>query len=286
MLLAILFSLVFSYSTPTSSIQVEESYKSIELYHVIVTNGVIINKKTGQALKRGAKISSTDEVLFKSKSAKAIVISTKRGRFVLAPRKSSGSELVAFVNDVVSPLKSNSKLSTRGLADSEEISDLRGHFGDSVYTILGDAASFKVAKIYPMDANNFLTLRYVYNGKPINKVVGHKGNVATINKEKQFTYRGEKIPVDEIEMVDLYYLKGYRQQNNGKGIPEKITSFKLMFLDKDQILSELEEYATLFEEDMTYEAKLDELFGYIVDVYGLTDKHALDDFLKNNNFKG
>ena len=218
---------------------------------------------------------------------KQFFISPRRGRFVLAPKKSnSGSELIAFVNDVVSPLKSNSKLSTRGLADSEEIADLRGHFGDSVFVILGDMAAFKVAKIYPMDANNFLTLRYVYKGAPINKVVGYKGNVATINKSKQFNYKGDKIPVDEIESVDLYYLKGYRQQNNGKGIPELITSFKLMFLDKEQILAELEEYATLFEEEMTYEQKLDELFGYVVDVYGLTDKHALDDFLKDNNFKG
>ncbi|MDX2303127.1 MAG: hypothetical protein NW226_10020 [Microscillaceae bacterium] len=283
MLLAILFSLIFNFSTST----VHSPQTNVELYHVIVTNGVIINKKTGQELKRGAKISSTDEVLFKSKDAKAIVISTKRGRFVLAPKKtSSGSELVAFVNDVVSPLKSNSKLSTRGLEDSEEISDLQNHFGDSVYVILGDTMAFKVAGIYPMNANNFLTLRYVYKGTPINKVIGHAGNIATLDKNKQFVYKNEVIPVEEIEKVDLYYLKGFKEENNGKGIPELITSFKLIFLDKEAISAELREYATLFEEGMDYNEKLDEFYGYILDVYGPTDKHALDDFLKANNFKG
>ena len=73
MLLAILFSLVLNFATPTSPGQTEESYKNIELYHVIVTNGVIINKRTGQTLKRGMKISSADEVLFKSKQSKAVL---------------------------------------------------------------------------------------------------------------------------------------------------------------------------------------------------------------------
>lgn len=76
-----------------------------ETYHIIKVSGQIINASTGKALKEKTKIKSTDKVKFKSKSAKALIYSRSKGRFILRakpiPGRRFNSELLTLVRRTI-----------------------------------------------------------------------------------------------------------------------------------------------------------------------------------------
>lgn len=53
------------------------------IYHVIHVNGTIQIKASGKLLEIGDKISSEDEIVFKTPDAMAALISAEKGRFTL-----------------------------------------------------------------------------------------------------------------------------------------------------------------------------------------------------------
>lgn len=209
------------------------------------------------------------------------MISSTRGRFLLSASKkaSSGSELVAFVNEVVSPLKANSKLSTRGFAESKEVVDFKAFFGDSAFVIIGDTLPFKVgAAKYPMEQKKFLVLRYVYNNRAINKKIGAKGTIASIKRDPHFMIDG-KFVGDQVTEVDMYY---YNQIDK---TADKLVTFKPLFLDPADLKGELLEIQSILDEadELSYGEKKEEHFAYVRDVYGWTDVNHLEDFLNSND---
>ncbi len=278
MLFAILLSIILNFSVNTD---VNAVPHQDELYHVIVTQGVIVNKTSNEVLKRGMKIKAGDQVVFKSGNARAIVIGNRRGRFVLSPKeKQTSSELIATVFEAVSPLKTNSKLSTRGFEDAEEVVNFRDYFGDTTFAIVGNKLPVKVASNYQMDDHNFFIVRYVYQGEVVNKLVGFKGSVLTLDKNELSSYKGKNYPINEVEQVSLYYVTGYDRSKGEKGNPQLITEFKPLFLTEKEVESTLKELKSIFTGDnLNYEQMLDEYFTFVRDVYGVTDKNVLEDWL-------
>lgn len=252
-----------------------------EIFHIIHIQGTILNKNSNDVLKRGMKLSAKDKVVFKSKDAKAVVLGTKRGRFIMSAKPTaSGSELVAFVNDVVSPLKTNSQLSTRGTEDAEEVIDFQDFFGSDAFAIVGDNFFFKVnTSKYPLSDKKFFVFRYVFNGKAINKKIGFDGNVLSLKKDVLFKVNNEEVPVNDIEKVQIYY---YDSESKSS---KEMAAFKPVFINEFELKGELEELNTMMaNEKMQEKDKLDEYFKFVSDVYGRTDKHALSDWLKANKF--
>jgi len=290
MLLAILLGIVFS--LPNLSVAKSTVNDIEETYHVIVTSGTIVNKTSNRPLQRGMKISSKDQVEFKSSTAKAIVIGTKRGRFVLSARQSSAnSELVAFVTEVLSPLKANSKLSTRNL-ETDVLYDFEEYFygkkGDAKesgkvrdFVIIGNELSFQLVPTVPMNANNFLTIRYTYQGKVINKSIPFKGQRVTINKDELFTYKGVNIPVDAVSKVGLYYLQGFDRAKKERGKSEFLVEFKPVFIEEAEVIETIEALNDVYSQrKLKKDERLEKYHGFFWDVYGYTKMHALETFLK------
>ncbi len=290
MVLAILFSFLLSWfsldNAPINNTNPEEEY------HVIVTSGKIVNATSGKLIARGMKIRSNDRIKFASPGAKAIVLSTKRGRFVLSGKKNSSSELGTFVSEVLSPLKTNSKLSTRGLATAEEVTDFSNYFVSDTFAIIGNSLPIKVGlSMWPMDDNNFLTVRYKYGKRYINKKIAFKGNIAYFERDKIFTRKNrqtkETVVIDdtEVEFVELYHLRGFDRSKGEKGSPELLSAFKPIFLDEDELRNSFNELKPFYDQDgLSHEDKLEEYFAFVRDVYGYTDTNVLEDWLVANNY--
>jgi|GEM_PF-2854467 len=266
-----------------------------ELYHVIMTQGVIFNSSSKSLLNRGATIKSTDNVIFKSSDARAIMLSQTRGRFLMSPNaKATGSELAAVVKEVASPLKSNSSLSTRGFDEAAPIINFEDFFGDSVFAVIGNELPFKVnTSQYPLDKKNQLAIRYEYkgenpeyDGKIVLKTVGFEDNVVKLNKETHFSYKGSPVNVEELDKIELYYLQEMDENNRPKST-EKLASFKIIFVDEAELEAEIKELFSFYEsegEKLGNDEKLPMINSYILDVYGRTDKDLLEDWAEAKGF--
>jgi hypothetical protein len=250
MLFTILFSFLFSWMSwffpnPTNT---------DETYQVIFVQGTIVNKATGANITKGAKLSAKDKVSFRSKDAKAVILSTTRGRFVMTGKPATGTtELIAFVNDVVSPLKTNAKLSTRGMGTMADngIQDMQTFFGmvqrDAenkllklpIFAMIGDKYSFKVdVSRYPMNAEKFLGI-YYETPKKVGKAIAFKGNVATLSKEGHFVSKG--VDFKEVDFVEI------RQYNKATNNFEKevLASFRPIFIDPIDLKETFQEFINL-----------------------------------------
>ncbi len=264
-----------------------------ELYHVIMTQGTIYNSSSKSLLSRGATIKASDKVVFKSSDARAIMLSQTRGRFVMSPKAAAaGSELASVVKEVASPLKSNSSLSTRGFGESAPIINFKDFFGDSIFVVVGDELPFKVnTSKYPLNAQNQIAIRYEYQGdnedykgKIVLKTVGFEDNVVKLNKETHFTYKDALVNTDALDKIELYYLKDMDANNKPKSA-DKLASFKILFVSDAELEAQIKELFGFYEgEEMSNGIKLSIINGYVLDVYGRTDKHLLEDWAKEKGF--
>ncbi|TAH29087.1 MAG: hypothetical protein EAZ06_07870 [Cytophagales bacterium] len=227
------FAFWLSFTTPQ-----QPTYN--EVYQVVFVQGNIVNQsKNNQAVTRGGKISANDKIVFKTKDAKAVVISTTRGRFVLEGKKSkqAGNELVAFVNEVISPLKTNSKLSTRA-GESDKVMDLEKHFGltkgVSQFVILGNEYQFKFA----VKEQRKLLLVTHYNDNTKQKVssLAFTGQSYDLKKDVNF-----KDGLENIKYIEIYEAS-VSKENKKPILGDAKAGFKPLFIQKDELAAAFKDY--------------------------------------------
>lgn len=244
MLSTFIISLLIGFATPTAQPVATE-----ELYHVLFVQGQILNKTTGALLLRGDKLKATDKVAFKGADAKAIVLSNLRGRFVMSANPSKiGSEFAEVVGGIVSPLKTNSKLSTRGgeVEGEDAVKDLKAHFGKTegdvvpTYIIFGDKYSFKVDKgAMKLGDNDFLAMKYKSDAKSGTIGMKQEGNAAIINKESL----SAKVAIAELKHISLHK---FDKTKGASGVDATIlASFKPVFVNTADLKTSFAEYLTM-----------------------------------------
>lgn len=255
-----------------------------EAYNILQVQGSIYDETKKQDLKRGMVINANDKIIFKSANAKAVVISSMKGRLVLSqPKKSynvnSGNfrEFQAFVKDVILPLPKVNMLATKGV--SETVMDIPFYFGDSVFYVIGDELKIKLSKsVYPLDMDNLLVFRYVYGDLKVNKRIGYtEDNVIKLNKSELFvTSAGQKISPDSVKLVELIKYKPSSKYY------ESLTSFQIVFLDANNVEEELRDLARLEKGQIPTDTKkkLDYYKYYFYQTYGKTDDEDLQKLLE------
>lgn len=243
MLSTFIVSILIGFTTPTANAVMTE-----ELYHVLFVQGQILNKSTGTMLQRGDKLKPTDKLTFKSTDAKAIVLSNVRGRFMMSANPSKiNSELGDVVSGLVSPLKTNSKLSTRGgeVEGETAVKDLKAHFGKAedklipTYIILGDKYKFSVDKgAMKLGENEFIAMKIKTDNK--NATIGLKqdnGTNTVINKESIVAKVGD---VSKIEYISLHK---FDKPKGAAGVDANvIASFCPVFVNTEDLKVTFKEY--------------------------------------------
>lgn len=263
------------------------SPKAEESYRVINVQGVIKDLTQQQVLRRGMDVYEKDELVFTNTTDKAIVISSKKGRFVLAPQldetdEKRESEIQTFLFSVLLPIKKNRELDFRSMGDV--IYDLSHYFDKERFHIIGDRLDIKVhpAK-YPDKENEFFVFRYIYQGKPINKkiLLRNQDHLILDKQELFISEAGNIIPMEEVEEMSLYWLNNYQ----GKTTANIVANLNLIFQDANELKADLEEVIKIEKSLIPLgEKRYKYLAEFFTDAYGPTDLEIFKDWLKKEGF--
>jgi len=246
-----------------------------EVYHIIKVEGDITNLTTGKAVAAGDQIKPTDRLEFKNTYAKAIAISSTRGKFTLSmPEKQedlfSNNRLLAMADNAASPIEGRTQLSTRAIGMTD-IKDLKVYLGSPSFYIIGDKVTLRLSKnTYPLNENNFIILSYQGKREQVAKKLGYSGQMLDIEKSQIVA---DTEDFDKGNTLNNVLISKY---DNIKKKSTLVTTVNFVFLDPDQVKQEFDLIVPLLKQDKKsrYEA-VEYLKGYFNDVYGNTDQDAL-----------
>ena len=160
----------------------QSSYTTI---HVI---GKIYRPDSQSFLKRGDRLSDEEKLEFQTKDAKAAVLSSDRGRYVLQPSQEAASAdgaLVFALKSVITPVKG--RMSTRAGGINNKL-DFQKKLNDGAVAWLADEMSVNVSEsAYPTDDSKFFFASYDYQGEQINKKLESQNELLVFKKTDFYT---------------------------------------------------------------------------------------------------
>ena len=264
-------------------------FSQAQTYFVLHVKGDIKVKGNEHALKVGDKIDAKSELQFLSQDATAMVMSRETGRMRLDGNKTEANEtgeFIAFLENVILPVKSNMQMSTRG-GEAKSVIDFQEYFGTERFAIIGDELVVNVNEgKFPITNSQVFIYRYEtkLEVKPvINKVVQSKGNQLIFNKEQLYTSKSgnsssKEIMIDpeSIENVQLFY---FNKKNRDT---RQLVAFHPVFIKEKSLEKELKTLTKFLTEHevVSNEALQQELLNFVFDVYGKTHDVAFQNWVE------
>ena len=227
-------------------------------YKVIKVDGKIVFQKTKADMKQGDVFLPGTLLDFMTPQARAAVISSLKGRFVLSAAEQGQTNILPAANNV----------SSRAGALINLV-DLQNHFSGK-YLVIGEMKLQLGKEAFPMDDKNFFYLTYVHNDEQIRKKLSSDGEFLILDKSEIFKVDGQPIEVEEKEMTMFY-----RQGTESK----KIGVFTPVFPDLINLKGELEIIMAEFE-DKDAGTQVKEITAYLNEFYGSPQKDNLGVWLK------
>ena len=237
-----------------------------DCFIVMKIKGTIVLESNGKTLQKDDQICSSDNVIFKSKDAAAIVHSSSKGRYTLKANKSRISEIEGLIVSAVSSAlsKSKSSLDTRsGNPPKDEISINR-------YCVI-DSYELSTDLNYVPDDCYFILGLNLYD-KALEIKLRNNGNIVYIDRE---TILIPEIKASEQEYIDdaAIYLCC-----NSSEFRKTVDAFDITFPGKKNLVKELFDYSELLKASgKSDEAIEEELVKYTEENYGSINK---EEFLK------
>lgn len=249
----LLFSALIGVSLRSSNHEVKQSNNE---YKVITVQGRIVFQQSGKDMQRGDLYVTGTPLNFETPSARAAIVNSSSGRYVLSSTKGKIKVLPAANN-----------VSSRSGALINVV-DLKNHFSDR-YLILGTSKVQIGAESFPMNETSFFYLTYEHNGEIIPKKLAFENDKLIFDASDIYKIDGQPIDVVEKEMT-LYY-KGEKTY--------KINTFTPVFPN----LAELKEEVTILLEtlkDADNAKKKEEVTAHLNEFYGSAHKDNLNNWLK------
>ncbi len=261
-------------------------------YYVIHIKGNIVKVSNQQKLKTGIQISAEEQLNFLEKEAVAVVISREKGRMILTAEKTEKNDqgqFLAYVQQVLFPMKYNRRLSTREVnqaetddikeptkEDSYNVSDFKKFFGTQNYVILGNQLFINIdEKKYPAK-NKIFVYSYIYKKRKIQKILTMRNDTLIIDKEKLYSSKGKYIDPTQVESVSLYYLDKKKKKNI-----QKLALLKPIFIPEEKILKELLALSNFLYDNQVMKGSelLKELYNFTEEVYGHSNFYVFSDWV-------
>jgi hypothetical protein len=168
------------------------------------------------------------------------------------------------------------KISTRALAASTGIKDLKNHFGIN-YLIL-DEIKLKIdTSAYPLADNKFFFISYNFNDRQINKKLASYIDTIYIKKNEILTVDGMIIADSLVNSMKLAYCI----VDNGVYSATTVTNFTPVFPDIKTLGREVKVISDLMADKSSSE-RLNEVSSYVKDFYGNFDDACLQRWLFEN----
>ena len=210
-------------------------------YTVIHIIGKIYDTQSGSYLTKGAKVGSAANLRFDTEGARAAVLSSEKGRFVIQENANTAtqSDAVYALTSVISPVRG--RLSTRAGSINNGL-DFQKHFNEGTVALLGDSYLLEISpSAFPINESKFFYVQYIYEGETINKKLGSDGDNLLIDLNAFFSIDGNAIDPSLVEMPKLYYY------DVSKGSSKFITDMDITFVPNETLKSlagEFEENAS------------------------------------------
>ncbi|MCB8963727.1 MAG: hypothetical protein H6536_01630 [Bacteroidales bacterium] len=239
-------------------------------YKVITVNGEIMAKKAKLTLQNGVEVKSDDNFDFVKPNSRAALINSEYGRVVLTETNAAQAFAKAAFAPAISTVSSRA-------ASMTTLTDLKGFFSGSMLII--DKLEQKIdASSFPMNHQKHFFVRYSYNNETINKKLQFNGDRLIINPDEILVVDGKPIPnPEQISEITLFY---YDSSNK---TPESIliNSFRPVFVKTADIKGEVKTIVDEFK-SKNYETVLSEVYDYLNNFYGYTEKEELEKWLNSN----
>ncbi|PKR80586.1 hypothetical protein CW751_09435 [Brumimicrobium salinarum] len=220
-----------------------------EEFKVIKVIGEILYQNSGKKMATGDVFATGTKLNFVTGNSRAAVISSAKGRFVLAPpSKKKTTNLVPAVNSI----------SSRSGAIVNAL-DFAKHFeGD--YLILNRVAVPVSPQKFPQNQDNFFFVSYTYEDEKIMKQLPVGDGKLILHRDHIFMIDGQPITPFNTK-INLYYRNAETKEN------QSLASFYAVFpnqqLLKKEIQVILDEYQSFSKEKQYQQIK-----GYLNEFYG------------------
>lgn len=205
-------------------------------YTVIHTIGKIYDSSTEKYLAKGMKVSEKSNLKFETDGARAAVLSSSRGRFVIQKNKNSTStsDAIYALTSVISPVRG--RLSTRSGSINNTL-DFEKHFNEGPVALVGKSYRTSVSSTsYPMTENQFFYVQYQFKDETINKKLSNNEENMIIDIPSFYSIDDAAIDPEMAKNFKLYY---YDATN---GTSSLITDMQLVFVSDDTLGSLLKEF--------------------------------------------
>ncbi|QHT68368.1 hypothetical protein GXP67_17835 [Rhodocytophaga rosea] len=262
--------------------------QTTETYHVIHVQGSILNKVSRKPLQTGDRLKADDALVFASDKALAVVLSTKKGRYILnRPTNdgdvSAGREAIAIIRDIILNPVERSSLSTRNYTFRRRGIDLKDLFADNTFTLLGRQTKIVLdPAVYPMSAQNYFVCKYNYQEKEVNKKMPFIGDTLIFDVNRMYTVNGKPIRPEAPGETELYY---YNIATNSSTF---VGSFIPVYIADEILEKELQTLTDVLKSLQTPRPEIEQhLHEHVQSLYGITDKniltHWVSEHIKNHN---
>lgn len=221
-----------------------QSYTAI---HVI---GKIYDTNSGAYITKGSKIDESSSLKFETPDARAAVLSSTRGRFVIQKNQTADSQSDAAyaLASVISPVRG--RLSTRAGSINNTL-DFQKHFNEGTIALLGDSYRVGVSpSAFYMSDSQFFYAQYEYQNERINKKLEHEGDQLIIFLEGFYSIDGQPVNPQEVKDVKLFYY------NSSDGSSRFITEMDVAYVSDDTLQTLVSEFP-----ENTAEAVTDFIFS-------------------------
>lgn len=272
------------------AILTQTSIYAQDTYRIIKVKGQIFNVTTGNLIKDKTSIKSTDKVKFKSKNAKALIYSRRRGRFILRAQPQPGGkfnpEFLTLVRRTIFAQRSGT-YTMAAIYSKKDFIDL---FSAKKPLLLLEELELEFSE-YTLNQINkgkkgVFFVRFKYDEKTINlplKLVD--GKKIILSQDNLF--RTKKGLLDQTKVKEMIF--SYAIPQNGKGMEvlklkdgEHLT-FQPKFLSKEELkengIYNLAEYLHEVEKDQGEVVR--ELY-LALSVYGTPVSMNVNDWYQNN----
>jgi len=154
-----------------------------------------------------------------------------------------------------------------------QINSLKDYFSGKKFTIIGDSLNISLnSKRYPLSANQYIIFFYTYKNIKAAKKIAFTGQTITIKKKDLAFYKGQKIPMDSVDELKIYYKNGSNTQFEAK---LRINFISQSTLNDDFALINLI-YTNM---NKSHEEKKDAMYAYFKDMYGQTKYEYLSEMI-------
>lgn len=250
------------------SIFISCSICQAQKYSVIHVSGKIFLPDEGTYLDRGMKVDAESKLKFEDEEAKAAVLSSEMGRFILQKNgdDESNSDLLYVLSSVVTPARG--KMSTRSGVINNYL-DFQKRFGQPIAWI-GPTFSVPVSPdAYPFNDSVFFFARYKLKQEVVNKKINTEEGQLIFNKTDYFSVDGQPVDPFATSTHQLYYYDATKQESTF------ITDLDLRPVNDEEILDMAEEL-----DEMSIEKKSSIIHEMISSMYGACDLSVIDNILK------